>query len=400
MQSPKLGRRAALAGALAAAPLLGARAQADAVKIGVLTDESGPYADSGGPGSVVAAQMAVADFGPSVLGKPIAIVHGDTLNKPDVAGALARKWYDAEGVDAITDLPVTPVALAVQQAAKEKQRTVMITASAISEFTSKFCSPYSSHWADDTHALTTGTAKQVVAQGGKSWFFITVDFTFGKGLEAAAKAVIEANGGKVLGSAYFPIGNADFSSQLLEAQSSGADVVGLAAVGDDQVNAIKQAHEFGLTKGGKQKLAGFLVYLTDIHALGLETAQGLVLSTGFYWDQTEESRAFGKRFFEARKAMPTKNQAAVYASTLHFLKAMAQAGTRDGLAVGKAMRAMPVSYFGHPASMRGDGRVLYDIGLYRVKTPAESKAAWDYYAAIGTIPAAEAFLPMTEACAV
>ncbi|MBS0559358.1 MAG: ABC transporter substrate-binding protein [Proteobacteria bacterium] len=376
------------------------RAQTAApVKIGVLTDAGGPYADSGGVGSRLAAEMAVSDFGGVALGAPVRVVMGDTQNKPDVAAALARTWFDSDGVDAVTDLPVTPVALAVLQVAKEKTRTVMITASAINEFTSKLCTPVSTHWADDVHAMTTGTARQVVAGGGKSWFFVTVDFTFGKALEAAATQVIEGAGGKVLGHAYFPIGNTDFSAQLVTAQSSGAQVIGLAAVGNDQVNAIKQASEFGLTRGNGKTLAGFLVYITDIHALGLPMAQGLTLSSGFYWDQTEASRAFARRFFAERKAMPTRNQASVYLATLHFLKAMAQAGTRDPLAVGKAMRALPVDYFGRPASVRADGRVLYDVTLYRVKAPGESRAPWDYYAPLATLPAAEAFLPMNPACA-
>lgn len=362
----------------------------------MLTDESGPYADSGGPGSVVAAQMAAADFGGSVLGKPIEIMHGDTQNKPDVAGSLARQWYDANHVDAITDLPVTPVALAVQQVAKEKTKTVMITAAAITEFTSKFCSIVSSHWADDTHALTTGTAKGVVKGGAKSWFFITVDFSFGKALESEAKAIIEANGGRVLGSAYFPIGNTDFSAQLVQAQTSGAQVIGLAAVGNDQVNLVKQSSEFGLRQ--KQALAAFLVYITEIHSLGLNVCQGLSFPSSFYWDQTNESRAFARRFYQARKAMPTRNQAAIYAASLHFLKAMAQAGTRDAVAVNKAMRAAPVQYFGHPATLRADGRLLYDVTLYRVKAPSESKEQWDYYTPVATIPAAEAFLP--QSCSV
>jgi branched-chain amino acid transport system substrate-binding protein len=239
-----------------------ARAQTtDKLTIGVLTDAAGPYADSGGPGNLAAARMAAADFGGTVLGRTVELIMGDTQNKPDVASAVARKWYD-EGVAAITDLPVTPVALAVLNVAKEKQRTVMITASAISEFTSKFCAPISTHWADDTHAMTTGTAKQVVEKGGRSWFFVTVDFTFGHQLQAAATKVIEANGGKVLGSTPFPIGNTDFSSQLVKASSSGAQVIGLAAVGNDLDNAIKQANEFGLTRGGRQILAGFLVYIT------------------------------------------------------------------------------------------------------------------------------------------
>jgi branched-chain amino acid transport system substrate-binding protein len=395
-----LGRRTLLgAAALAVVPVLRARAQTPApIKIGVLTDASGPYADSGGQGSLLAARMAVAEFGGTVLGQPAEAVLGDTENKPDVAAALARDWFDKGGVDAVTDLPVTPVALAAQQVAKEKQRTVMITASAINEFTSKFCSPVSTHWADDVHAMTTMTAKQVVKDGGDSWFFLTVDFSFGKALQAAATSVVVANGGQVLGQAYFPIGNTDFGSQLLAAQSSGAKVIGLAAVGGDQVNAIKQAAEFGLARGNGKTLAGFLIYITDIHALGLTAAQGLALTSGFYWDQTDASRAFAKQFFATHKAMPTRNQASVYLSTRHFLKSVTQAGTRDAVAVGKAMRALPVDYFGRPASVRADGRVMYDVTLYRVKSPTESKAPWDYYTPIGTLPAAEAFLPMNPAC--
>jgi branched-chain amino acid transport system substrate-binding protein len=394
------GRRALLGTALAGAPVLAARAQKPApVKIGVLTDASGPYGDSGGRGSLLAARMAAADFGGTVLGAPVAIQFGDTENKPDVAAALARDWFDKGGVDAVTDLPVTPVALAVQEVAKEKSRTVMITASAITEFTSKFCSPISTHWADDVHAMTTMTAQQVVKDGGTSWFFITVDFSFGKALQAAATAVVEANGGKVLGAATFPIGNTDFGSQLLRAQSSDAKVIGLAAVGDDQVNAIKQAAEFGLTRGTGKTLAGFLIYITDVNALGLQAAQGLTLTSGFYWDQTDASRAFSQRFFAEHRRMPTRNQASVYLASRHFLKAMAQAGTRDAVAVGKAMRALPVDYFGRPASVRADGRVLYDVTLYRVKSPAESKAPWDFYTPIGSLPADQAFLPMNPSCA-
>lgn len=398
MSQPRLGRRALLGAALATAPLATGRARAPGpVRIGVLTDASGPYSDSGGPGSAEAARLAVAEFGGTVLGQDVEVLLGDTQNKPDIAGALARKWYD-EGVNAIIDLPVTPVALAVQQAAKEKLKTVIITAAAVSEFTSKLCSPISTHWADDTHAMTAGTAKQVVANGGKTWFFITVDFSFGKLLQAAATGVIVANGGKVIGTATFPIGNTDFSSQLVQAQASGAQVIGLAAVGNDQVDAIKQAAEFGLTKGGKQTMAGFLVYITDIHALGLAATAGFVLSSSFYWDQNEPARAFSRRFHGVRKAMPTRNQACDYAATLHFLKAMAQAGTRDPLAVNRAMRALPADYFGHAANIRADGRVLYDVTLYRVKTPAESRRDWDFYAPIATLPAAQAFLPMNPAC--
>jgi branched-chain amino acid transport system substrate-binding protein len=397
-----IGRRAVLAGGAAAAtPALAAAtpafAAAEPVRIAVLTDENGPYSDSGGAGSILAARMAAQDFGPTVIGRPIDILHADTQNKPDVASSIARAWYDS-GVDAIIDLPVTPVAAAVQQVAREKGRTVMITASAVSEFTSKFCAPASSHWADDTHALTTGVARLMTGPNSRTWFFITVNFSFGEALEALTAKAIEAGGGKVIGDVKFPIGNTEFSSQIVQAQSSGAAIIGIAAVGGDQVNLIKQAAEFGLRKSGVQ-LAGYLVYITDIHALGLDVAQGLSFPASFYWDQNDESRAFAKRFMAERKAMPTKNQAVNYTSTLHFLKAMAQAGTDEPIAVNKAMRAMPVSYFGRPATLRPDGRLLYDVTLYRVKRPDESRGPWDYYTAVGTLPAADAFLPMNPACA-
>jgi branched-chain amino acid transport system substrate-binding protein len=400
MHNKKLSRRAILGGAVlaTAAPVMTARAApADPVRIAVLTDENGPYTDSGGAGSILGARMAAQDFGGVVLGRKVEILHADTQNKPDVAGAIARAWYDS-GVDAIIDLPVTPVAAAVQQIAREKRRTVMITASAVSEFSAKNCAPISSHWADDTHALTTGVARLMTGPNSRTWFFITVDFSFGEALEAQTAKAIEAGGGKVVGDVKFPIGSSEFSSQIIAAQNSGASVIGIAAVGGDQVNLIKQAAEFGLRKNGVQ-LAGYLVYITDIHALGLEVAQGLSFPAGFYWDQNDASRAFAKRFMAERKAAPTKNQALNHASTLHFLKAMAMAGTDDPIAVNKAMRAMPVSYFGRPATLRADGRLLYDITLYRVKRPDESHGPWDYYTAVGTLPASEAFLPMNPRCA-
>ena len=396
---PSIGRRATLGG-LAAAPLAGrVRAQSPGkIRIGVLTDASGPYADSGGPGSQLAAKLAVQDFGPNVLGLPIEVLLADTQNKPDIAGSLARKWYD-DGVDAIVDLPVTPVALAVQQVAKEKGKTVMITAAAVSEFTSKLCSPISTHWADDTHAMAAASGRVLTGLGGKSWYFITVDFSFGAALQAQATSVIEAAGGKVTGTAKFPIGNSDFSSQLLQAQSSGAKVIGLAAVGGDQVNLIKQAAEFGMATNGKQVMAGFLVYITDIHALGLPVAQGLSFGTCYYWDSSEGTRAFGRRFFAETRRMPTKNQAAIYAATLHYLRAMAQAGSRDAVAVNRAMRAAKVDWFGEAVDLRADGRLLAPITTYRVKKPEESRAPFDYYAPLGTVSPEQAFLPIDPACA-
>ncbi len=408
MTSTLFGRRIALGGIAAGglvpaglvsiglAPRHGRAQTAAPIRIGVLTDENGPYADSAGSGSVLAAQMAAADFGGTVLGQKIEIVHADTQNKPDIASAIARRWYGAEDVDMITDLPVTPIAAAVQQIAAQQKKTVIITAAAASEFTSKSCGPTSIHWADDTHALAAGTAGQVVAHNGKTWFFITVDFSFGLALQREATAVIEAGGGRVLGESRYPIGNTDFSSQLLAARASNAQVIGLASVGNDLVNCIKQAGEFGVT--GRQTLAGFLIYITDIHALTPKVAQGFTFASGFYWDQNDASRAFSRRFFATHKAMPTRDQAAIYSASLHFLKAMQQAGTRDALAVNKAMRGLSIDYFGHPAGIRADGRALYDLTLYKVKKPEQVAAPWDYYEPIGTVAKADAFLPMTAAC--
>lgn len=374
-------------------------AQEPRLRIGVLTDETGPYADSAGPGSVLAAQMAAQDFGGTVHGRLIEIVHADTLNKPDVAAAQARKWFDADDVSAIVDLPVTPVALAVQEIAKQKDRTVMITASAASEFTTKFCSPVSTHWADDTHALTTGTVRALMAGGNDTWFFITVDQAFGLALERDATAVVLAQGGRVLGTTRHPIGATDYASLLVQAQASGAKVVALASVGGDLVNLLKQANEFGLRDGGKQIVAGFLTYVQDIHALGLAATQGYTFTEGFYWNQNDEARAFAKRFFAARGAMPSKNHAEIYTAVTHYLRAVEAVGTDEAVAVNRAMRERPLDYFGHPATVRSDGRVLFEVTLWQVKTPAESKGPWDFYIPVRTIPATEAFLPINrEAC--
>ncbi len=387
----------ALGTALAHAAPAAAQISDDVVRFGILTDLSGPYADSGGKGSVVAAEMAAKDFGGTVRGKKIEVVSADHQNKPDVASAIARRWFDTERVDAVLDLPVTAIALAVQQVAKEKNRTVMITAAATSDLTAKTCSSVSTHWTDDTNALTAGTARAVFERGGKNWYFITVDHAFGHALQKQASDVVTALGGKVVGTSRFPINNADYSSFLLQAQTSGADVVGFAAVGDDFSKAIKQANEFGLMSG-KQTMTGFLVYITDIHALGLPVAQNLTFSEAFYWDQNEGTRAFAKRFQEAVGIMPTKNHALIYTATLHYLKGIDKAGTDEAVAANKAMRDLPVAFFGAESKMRADGRHLYDPVLYRVKTPDQSKGPWDYYEAMRTIPAAEAFLPMNTAC--
>lgn len=365
------------------------------VRIGVLTDMGGQFADIGGKGSVVAAELAAEDFGGKVAGVPIEIIAGDHQNKPDVGGAILRKWFDEDGVDAVADLPVSSVAFAAQDIARQKHKTLLISGAAVSELTGKACSPYSSHWADDTYALANATGKAVTKNGGKSWFFITVDYSFGHAMERDAAAAVEATGGKVVGTVRHPLGAADLSSFLLQAQASKAEVIGLANVGKDTSNAVKQAAEFGLTSGG-QKLAGFLVFLTDIKAIGLPLAKGLLVSTGFYWDQNDEARAFAKRFEAKVGRMPTKQQASVYASVKHYLKAVAASGSDEAGAVNAEMRQLPVDYFGHPATIRPDGRVLYDLTLYEVKSPAESKGPWDFYKPVTTLPAAEVFRPAGE----
>lgn len=275
----------------------------------------------------------------------------------------------------------------------------MITAAATSDFTAKTCSPTSTHWADDTHALTAGTVRAVIEGGGRTWFFVTVDHAFGRALQDEATKMVLASGGKVLGAVRHAIGETDYAGLLLQAQASGAQVVGLASVGSDLVNAIKQAREFGLQRKGDVTLATFLTYINDIHALGLPVTQGLTFTESFYWDQNDAARAWAKRFFADRRAMPSKNQALIYTATLHFLRAMQQAGSADPLAVNAAMKRMPVDYFGRPAAIRSDGRVLFDLTLYRVKKPEDSRGPWDYYDMVRIVPAAEAFLPVnTAAC--
>jgi branched-chain amino acid transport system substrate-binding protein len=383
-------------GLIASQPAL-AQTAGSTLKIGVLTDETGPYADASGRGSILAAQMAVDDFGGKAMGRTVEIVHADTQNKPDVAATIARRWYERENVSAIVDLPLTPVAIAVQQLSKQLNRTVMITASATSDFTSQRCSPVSSHWADDTRALAAGTAKALSARGPASWFFITVDISFGAALQRDATDVIEASGGKVLGSVRHPPNNSDFASQLLQAQSSGARYIGLASVGGDLVNIVKQASEFGIGRDGKQLLVGFLIYINDIDALGLDVAQGLTVTSGFYWDQSDAARAFSKRFFEKQHAMPSKDQAEVYVAVRRFLTSVEATRTDEAVAVNQHMRATAFDYFGKPASVRSDGRVLYDLALYQVKTKAESKYSWDYYRKVEVVSQADAFLPVNHA---
>jgi branched-chain amino acid transport system substrate-binding protein len=387
--------------AAAAALALGAgtaRAQIsdDVVKIGVLNDMSGLYADLAGPGSVLAAEMAVKDFGGTVQGKKIEIVSGDHQNKPDVGASLARQWYDEGKVDMIIDVPTSSVALAVQQVAKEKGKLSIISGAAASDLTGKACSPTGIHWTYDTYALAHGTGGAMVKQGGDSWFFITADYAFGHALERDTASVVEKAGGKVLGAVRAPLNTPDFSSFLLQAQSSKAKVIGLANAGGDTINSIKQAAEFGITAGG-QKLAGLLVFISDIDALGLQTAQGLVLTEAFYWDQTDATRAWSKRFVEAHKKPPTMVHAGVYGAITHYLKAIDATKTDDASKVIAKMRELPINDFmTKDGQLREDGRVMREMYLFGVKKPSESKYTYDYYDQLATIPRDQAFRPLSE----
>jgi branched-chain amino acid transport system substrate-binding protein len=367
------------------------------VKIGVLNDRSGTYSDLAGEGSVVAARMAVEDFKAAEKGIDVTIVSADHQNKPDVASNLARQWYDAEGVDVIADVPTSSTALAVNDITREKNKIFLVSGAASSDLTGKACSPNTVHWTYDTWALAHGTGQAMVETGGDSWFFLTADYAFGHALERDTSEVVEASGGKVLGAVRHPFPGQDFSSFLLQAQASGAKVIGLANAGADTTNAIKQASEFGITQGG-QSLAGLLIFLTDVHALGLQTAQGLVLTEAFYWDLNDETRAWSKRFAEAHNgSMPTMVHAGVYASVLHYLKAVEAAGSKDAAAVMAKMKEMPSEdpLFGH-GQVRQDGRHVHDMYLFQVKSPDESKGAWDYYKVLATIPAEKAFRPLDQ----
>ena len=365
------------------------------LRIGVLTDMNGPYGDSAGPGSVAAANLAAADFGPTVLGRRIEIVAADHQNKPDLAVSIAREWFDTKGVDMVTDLTNSSVAIAVQALAAEKHKIDLVTSTATTALTNEACTATSAHWTFDSYALTAGTGRALVESGAKKWFFITADYAFGANLQRTAASEIERSGGTIAGTSLAPLNTADFASQLIAAQASGADVVGLANSGADTANAVKQAVEFGLT--GKQKLAAFLPFLTDIKAIGLQSARGLILTTAFYWDRDEASRAFSRRFEAVRKAPPTMIQAGTYSAVLHYLRAVREAGTTDATAVTGAMRAARV----HDAVfadgyIRADGRMVHDMYLVQVKTPAESTGPWDLYKVLRTIPGDQAFQPLSE----
>jgi branched-chain amino acid transport system substrate-binding protein len=366
------------------------------VKIGVMNDQSGVYSDLSGKGGVLAAQMAIEDFGGTVLGQPIEMISADHQNKADIASNIANKWIDEDQVDLITDVPGSAAVLALAEIAKNKQRLLIVSTGATSDFTGKACSPYGIHWTYDTYALAHGTGKVLVEQGGDTWFFITADYAFGHALQRDTTAFIEAGGGKVLGSVLAPFPNQDFSSFLLQAQASGAKIIGLANAGGDTINAIKQAAEFGIVEAG-QNLAGLLIFITDVHSLGLQAAQGVVLTTGFYWDMDDKTREWSKRFFDRHGAMPSMAQAGVYSSTMHYLKAVEAAGTDEALAVAAKMRELPIDdFFARHATLTEDGRLRHDMYLAQVKSPEESKYPWDYYTILATIPADEAFRPLSE----
>jgi branched-chain amino acid transport system substrate-binding protein len=369
-----------------------------AVKIGVMTDMSGLYSDLGGPGSLTAAKMAVDDFNPAAHGLKVEIVNADMQNKPDVGANIARQWFDVDHVDMIVDVPNSGVALAVNEVAREKNKVFIVSGAASSDLTGAKCSPDTIHWTYDTWMLANGTGKAMVKAGGDTWFFLTADYAFGHALERDTTAVVLANGGKVLGSVSHPLNNSDFSSFLLQAQASKAKVIGLANAGGDTINSIKQASEFGITKGG-QSLAGLLVFVSDVNALGLNTAQGLVLTETWYWDMTDANRAFTKRWQADRPGkFPTMVQAGVYSAVTHYLKAVAALkSTTDGKAVVAKMKEIPTDdpLFGK-GTIRADGRNIHPAYLFEVKKPEESKYPGDYYKLKATIPADEAFRPLKD----
>lgn len=388
---------AAMGALVTASPALAADGLSDGkVKIGLLSDMSGTYSDLAGPGSLIAAEMAIADFGGKVLGQPIEIISADHQNKADIAANKAREWADTEGVDVFAELVTSSVALAVNEVARQKNKVTLISGAASSSLTGENCVPSGIHYTYSTRALAAGTGGAVVKEGGDSWFFLTADYAFGHALERDVTAVVEANGGKVMGSVRHPFPASDFSSFVLQAQGSGAKVIGLANAGADTTNAIKTAKEFGIVDAG-QKIAGLLVFLSDVHSLGLETARGLQLTTGFYWDYDDQTREWSKRFFEKHGAMPTMVHAGVYSSVTAYLKAVEAAGTDDTDAVMAKLQETPINdFFARNGKIRADGRMVHDMFLAEVKSPDESKGEWDYYKILRVIPGEEAYGPLSE----
>jgi branched-chain amino acid transport system substrate-binding protein len=363
------------------------------IKVGVLGDMSGYASSTGGVGAVTAARLAIEDAGGSINGKPIDLVSADMQSKPDIAATIAREWFDQGGVDIIVDIPVSSVALAVQAVGREKHKVLLITAGLTTDLTRDQCSPWTLQWADDTSALSQGTVRALIGQGLRKWFFVTANFAFGHALQRDATAVLQAAGGEVVGSAQAPMQTGDFSSFLIAAQSSPAQVVAFANASIDTITSIKQVGEFGLARSGK-KLAALLIYLSDVHAIGLADAQDLYVTTGFYWDESEASRAFAQRFFAVQHAMPTKEQANIYAGLTNYFRAIRETSADGADPVMAWLRSHDLDYFGRRTTLRADGRVMYDLALYQVKSPAESKAPWDYYKKIADVPADQAFLPL------
>jgi branched-chain amino acid transport system substrate-binding protein len=390
---------AALAAGLAFAASSGAanaQISDDVVKIGVLTDMSSLYADATGKGSLAAVEMAVADYGGKVKGKPVEVVSADHQNKPDVGVNIARNWYDNEKVDAIFDVPTSSVALPISALTREKNKININSGGGSSDLTGSACSPNTVHWTYDTYALSNVAGKAMVKRGEDSWFFITADYAFGAALERDAANVVKESGGKVLGDVRHPLNSSDFSSFLLQAQASKAKVVALANAGGDTINALKQASEFGLMQGG-QKLIALLLEITDVHSLGLKAAQGLIMTDAFYWDRDDESRAFSKRFMDKVGHMPTMIQAGLYSATMHYLKAIEAIGTDEAPKVMAQMRATPVNdFFAKNGKIRIDGRMVHDMYLWEVKKPEESKGEWDLYKLLATVPGDEAFRPLDK----
>lgn len=382
--------------AAAVIPATAAEISDGKVKIGILNDQSGVYADFGGKWSYEAAKMAAEDFGGKVHGAPIEIVTADHQNKPDIASNIARQWYDREQVDSIMELTTSSVALAVQGISKEKKKIDLVTGAATAELTGKQCSPYGFHWAYDTHALAVGTGGALVSQGGKSWYFLTADYAFGYSLEEQTSEFVKAKGGEIKGAVRHPLATNDYSSFLLQAQSSGAQVIGLANAGLDTANAIKQAAEFGIVASG-QRLAALLFTLSEVHGLGLEAAQGLTLTESFYWDRDDQSLEFGKRFFERTGRMPNMIHAGTYSGVMQYLKAIDKVGTDETEAVAKAMHEMPVNdLFARNGKVGANGRLISDVYLMEVKKPDESKQPWDYYKVLATVPGDEAYIKPAE----
>ena len=390
----RAGRLLIVAAALLAAAAANAETQ---VKIGVMNDRSGLYADMSGEGSVVAAKLAIEDFKAADKGLKVEVVSADHQNKADVAINTAREWFDQQGVDFIVDVPNSGVALALSELIKEKNKVFINSGAAASDLTGAKCSPNTIHWTYDTWALANGTGSAIVKRGGTSWFFITADYAFGAALERDTAKVVKENGGTVVGAVKAPLNTQDFSAFLLQAQSSGAKIIGLANAGGDTINSIKQAAEFGIVQGG-QNLAGLLIFITDIHSLGLKTAQGLIFTDAFYWDLNDQTRTWSDRFMKATGRRPSMVQAGVYSGVLHYLKAVESLkSAKDGKAVVAKMKEMPTDdpLFGK-GEVRADGRKIHDMYLFEVKKPEESKGPWDYYKLVSTTPAEQAFRPISE----